>query len=144
MSDNGRIMGDMRERQAVAEAQLKAATERLGVVGDRLHKVENSATALVLLAEEAKEDRDALGHKIDAISEKIDPMMVAVAQGATTTAMHIAQCADLNKQQDTRHTENQARFGRIERTIWMAVGGASALSSMITIAVAIGIAMWKH
>lgn len=132
--------GPVRERLARIEARQETTTEEIAKLRVTTHDLVTHQATLGLMAEEARESRANLGNKIDGLATKIDPMMVAVAQGATTVAMHVQQCTAHNAEQDRRHSENQARFARLERTIYFATGGASVFWALASAAMA----FYKH
>lgn len=138
------VDSEIRERLAAIETASRITKDEVTALRVKTHELGTHTATLNLMAEEARDSRESLGVKMDALTNKIDPMMVAVAQGATTIAMHVQQCTELNRVQDQRHAENHARLSRMERTIWMATGAAFLLSSMITVAVTIGLSVWKN
>lgn len=142
---------EQRERLARIEANQENATGEITKLRVVTHDLVTHQATLGLMAEEARESRNNLSAKLDVLTTKIDPMMVAVAQGATTVAMHVQQCTDHNARQDQRHTENQGKFGKLETAIEnlssktdrlamkMAyiAGGVTVFWAVITVAIAI-------
>lgn len=132
-----RSEADTRERLIRVETNLETltttTTEEVGRVRERVHELVEKLTPLVLLAGEAKEERDRMSAKIDRINDKLDPAATSQATLATTLAMHMGQCAI-----------DKAAFAdaidRLKRTVWMASGGLSALWLALTV----GIAFFKR
>lgn len=142
MPDNDRRNEDfaVRERLARLETATTTTNDELGKLRPVVHELVSVTTSLNLMAEEARESRANLARKLDEIVAKIDPMVVAVAQGATTVAMHIQNCNEIHKasderqakieaQSDQRHEENQEKMGKIQKTIYIATGVALVIGA---------------
>jgi chromosome segregation ATPase len=123
---------DTRERLVRVEANLETATRELGQVRARVHTIADSQGALVIMAQEGKEDRDKISEKLDRLDDKLDPLTVGQAQLATSYAAHVTQCAH-------DKTEFATAIDALKRTVWKAAGGLTVLWAAVTLALAI----WK-
>lgn len=126
--------GDLRfiERLASIEISSRVTNDEVSKLRGIVHDLVTHQATLGIMAEEARDSRAAFAKKLDEIVSKIDPLMVAMAQGATTIAMHLQQCTDMNKTQDDRHRDNQRRFRGVERSIYIATGGGVAIGGALT------------
>lgn len=125
-----RMDNEVRERLVRVETNGIAASTELSKVRDRVHTIADTQGALMLLAEDAKSDRDDMSRKIDKLDQKIDPLTVTQAQLATAFAMHSTQCA-------ADKTEYAAAIKGLQRTVWTACGGVSVLWLGVTVVLAL-------
>lgn len=124
---------DTRDRLIRVEAVVENVTREVVSVRERVHTIADKQGALVLLAEEAKDDRDSLGAKLDRLDGKIDPLAVTQAQLATSYAMHTTQCA-------ADKAGYEASIKKLSETVWRAMGGATVFWLVVTAL----IAFWKQ
>lgn len=125
-----RSEADTRERLVRVETTLSTATAEITRVRDKVHEVAGHQGALVLLAEEAKADRDKLGGKLDKLGDKLDPLAIGQARLATEFAAHVTVCS-------AQKTEFAMSIDALKRTVWKAAGGLTALWAVVTVALAV-------
>lgn len=121
---------ELRDRLTRIDVRGEVALEELGKLRQVVHPLISQVSGLSLLAEEAREDRVELGVKLEKLGDKIDPILVASAQLATTVATHVEQCKVERTADDQRYKELSHRSSRIERTIYIATGAAALLSGL--------------
>lgn len=132
MSDN-----EVRERLVVVETQL---TE-LPKVRERIHELVQCTQQLVSAEEDAADSRKEVLRKIEGLIEKVDngtlTTVRAEVQLGATMAAHIEHCKTDKAEQkelitrlgidrERMHAENQTRFQKIERLLYIAIGIAIA------------------
>lgn len=115
------------ERLARVEANQEIASEEISKVRATVHEVVSKQTALTLMAEEAQRSHAELTGEIRNLSQKIDPTIASVAQSSLTLAMHVQQTTEFRAEQREKNKETDIRFGKIERTIYIATGGAAVV-----------------
>jgi hypothetical protein len=131
---------DTKERLVRLEAGSKYTIVEVERVRDRVHELVETLAPLVLLAEEAKETRDMMTKNLEKIMGKIDPIPVDHAKLAITVAAHVEQCTRDKAQTTEAITELKKTVEVISKTVWKAMGAATAFWLVITIAIAI----WKR
>lgn len=133
---------DIRERMARVEPVLQLQSAEIGKLRERVHDLCNSQHELVAAAEDASEARRGIIAKVDALGVKIEAGVLASARAevslGATMAAHIEQCktdkaeqkdmiAKLVGDQGQMHNDNQRRFLRIERAVYIATGALAVL-----------------
>lgn len=117
----------MGERLARIEANQEVAKEEITKVRATVHELVSHQTALTLMAEEAKQSHAELQNDLHALSQKIDPAIATVAQSSVTLAMHVQQATDFRIDQQQKNKEIDTRLGKIEKTIYLGLGGAAVI-----------------
>jgi chromosome segregation ATPase len=131
------------ERLARIEERSASQSEEMRKVRDRVHDIASSLSSVVTMQEDAKEARDEMAVKLDALVTKIEPVLITIAQLSTTMATHIGQCVvdkhevhqkltALEIDSTTRHNDNVSRFSRIEFRIALYAGIATGLGIAIS------------
>ena len=134
---------DLRERIARIEPVMQSNTAEVGRLRERVHDQAQHIQMVVSATEEANEKLGEMGRQIGALGNKFDGAVLAYARvevslSATMTA-HIEQCNTRNSEQkdqitrlgadrERMHEDNQKRFAKIERVVYLATGALAVLS----------------